>query len=65
MPDRPQPSTLSLYGHGMHDFVMREVEVCLRVANAEDDEACGMGPLLDAHFAEYMASLDGQEPTDA
>lgn len=51
-------------GFRMHDWVVRELEVGRRVANAEDDEACGMGPLLDAHFAEYMARCDERENTD-
>lgn len=43
-----------LFGHGMHDFVLRELEVGERAALAEDDEACGFGPLLDASYAEYL-----------
>lgn len=40
-----------LYDHDMHDFVLRECEVGTRVALAEDDEACGFDPLLDAQVA--------------
>lgn len=44
---------IGLYGKGMHDFVLRECEVGYRVAAAEDDEACGFGPLLDYSFNLY------------
>ena len=43
-----------VYGPGMHDIVMRELEVGLRVALAEDDEACGFGPLFDASADAYF-----------
>lgn len=60
-----QPWPPGLRGSGMHDWVVRELEVGRRVADAEDDEACGMGPLLDAHFVEYMARCAKKEATDA
>jgi hypothetical protein len=44
---------VAYYGSGMHDFILRELEVGTRVAMAEDDEACGFGPLFD-----LMVSLD-------
>ncbi len=34
---------IALYGHGMHDFILRECEVGTRVAMAEDSEWC-LGP---------------------
>lgn len=45
-----------LYSSGMHDFVLREAEVGTRVAMAEDDEACGMGPFWDEHYRQFMRS---------
>ena len=45
---------VGMYGQGMHDFVLREAEVGTRVAMAEDDEACGFGPMFDASFVEYL-----------
>ena len=45
---------VGLYSSGMHDFVLREQEVGTRVAMAEDDEACGFGPLFDAQYMEYL-----------
>lgn len=44
---------IPLYSHGMHDFVLRELEVGTRVAVAEDDEACGFGPLFDVQVARW------------
>jgi hypothetical protein len=32
---------IGLYGHGMHDFILRELEVGFRVAAQEDSERCG------------------------
>lgn len=43
-----------LYGKGMHDFIMRELEVGNRVAHDEDDEGAGFGPFWDLHFAVYV-----------
>lgn len=45
---------LRVYGHGMHDFILREVEVGTRVALAEDDELCGLGPLFDLQYDEWL-----------
>lgn len=50
----PPSPPLCLYGHGMHDHVLRSCEVGDRAALAEDDERCGFGPLFDASYAEYM-----------
>jgi hypothetical protein len=44
---------IGLYGHGMHDFIVRECEVGTRVALAEDDEACGFGPLFDLQVSRW------------
>ena len=37
--------TMGLYGNGMHDFVMHELEVGRRVAMAQDSETCGWSAL--------------------
>lgn len=42
-----------LYGIGMHDFVIRELEIGSRAAAYEDSEACGWSALLDLSYAEY------------
>jgi hypothetical protein len=44
---RRKQSGMGLFGPGMHDFVIRELEVGFRVAAHEDSEACGFGPLFD------------------
>ena len=38
---------MGLYGSGMHDFILMELELGNRVAMAQDDEDCGYGILLD------------------
>lgn len=48
--------TLGLHHGGMHDFVLRELEVGFRVAVAEDSEACGFGPLLDLAYSLDVAA---------
>jgi hypothetical protein len=53
-------SSMGLYSHGMHDFILRECEVGTRVAMAEDDELNGMGPLLDLQYREYIQYMDKQ-----
>lgn len=53
-------SSLGLYGNGMHDFVLRELEVGFRVACAEDDEAIGMGPLFNLQYMIYLGLYDNQ-----
>lgn len=44
---------IPLYSRDMHDFVMRALEVGELVAAAEDDEACGFGPLFDVQVARH------------
>lgn len=39
------------HGHGVHDFLMEELELGELVAMALNDEACGYGPLFDFMFA--------------
>lgn len=48
---------IPLYGAGMHEFVLRELEVGTLVALAEDDEACGFGPLWDLRFEQQMTGV--------
>lgn len=43
-----------LHGSAMHDHVLRALEVGERAARAEDDEACGFGPLLDTQLVERV-----------
>lgn len=47
---------IPLYGQGMHDFVLRELELGTRAALCEDDEACGFGPLFDVQVARWETS---------
>jgi hypothetical protein len=53
---------IALYGPGMHDFIMREMEVGTRVAMAEDLEACGFGVLFDLSYAEWCAEHELRVP---
>ena len=53
-------SGIGLYGSGMHDFIIRELEVGFRVASAEDSEACGFGPLLDLQYMLYVRDQEAQ-----
>lgn len=52
---------IGLYGKGMHDFVMRELEIGTRAAMVEDSERCGWSALDDLAFVRYMAQYDGTE----
>lgn len=38
---------MGLYGSGMHDFILMEAELGIRVAMAQDSEDCGFGPFWD------------------
>lgn len=49
-----------LYGHGMHDFVMRELEIGHRAATYEDSEACGWSALMDLSYEQYIREQSGQ-----
>ena len=51
---------LGLYGSGMHDFVMRELEIGRRAATYEDLEACGWSALMDLSYEQYIAA-DGYD----
>ncbi len=55
---------IGLHHNGMHDFVLRELEVGARTALAEDDEACGFGPLFDARYLRWARSQP-DHPEDA
>lgn len=44
---------MGLYGHGMHDFILRECEIGLRAAMCEDSEACGFDAIFDLLYEEY------------
>ena len=43
-----------LYTRAMHGFILDEMELGTRVAQALDDEALGFGPLFDLQYTEYM-----------
>jgi hypothetical protein len=40
-----------LYGQGMHDFIIREIEIGQRAALFEDMETCGDSALDDLSYA--------------
>lgn len=46
---------IGLFGHGMHDFVLRELEIGTRAAACEDSERCGWSALDDLDYAAYVA----------
>lgn len=52
-----------LYTNGMHDFILDEMELGTRVAQALDDEACGFGPLFNLSYKLYLEQeiADGRE----
>ena len=45
---------IGLYGKGMHDFILRELEIGYRAAVVEDSERCGWSALDDLSFELYM-----------
>lgn len=45
---------MGLYGKGMHDFILRELEIGTRAAMVEDSERCGWSALDDLIFRAYM-----------
>lgn len=45
---------MSLYGNGMHDFLLRELEIGRRAAMVEDSERCGWSALDDLSYEEYV-----------
>ena len=52
---------IALYGHGMHDFVLRELEIGKRATAAEDNEHCGWSALDDLDYAAYCALTEETE----
>lgn len=44
-----------VFGNGMHDFILRDMELGERVAMAQDDEDCGYGALFDLSYEQYLA----------
>lgn len=56
-------SMTGLYTNGMHDFILDEMELGTRVAQALDDEACGFGPLFNLSYKLYLEQeiADGRE----
>lgn len=51
-----------LYGKEMHGYILTEIELGSRVANALDDEWCGFGPLLDLQYELYLARNEPEAP---
>lgn len=45
-----------LYSTGIHEYVLREIEIGPRAARCEEDEACGYGPLFDQLYESYVAA---------
>lgn len=45
---------VGLYSNGMHEFVLRELEIGWRAAMVEDSERCGWSALDDLVYAEYV-----------
>ncbi len=43
-----------LFGSGMHDFILRELEVGERVTLAQDSEDVGFGALFDLQYEAYL-----------
>jgi hypothetical protein len=43
-----------LFGSGMHDFILMDLELGERVAMWQDDEDCGFGALFDLQYAKAM-----------
>lgn len=52
-----------LYGAGMHDYVIREIELGSRAAMCEDAEACGDNALFDISYLEYLRTHPQPYPT--
>lgn len=50
-------------GHGMHDYVLLEMELGARVAASQDAEDTGFGPLLDESYLWYCAKELYEEET--
>lgn len=51
-----------MYGNGMHDFLLDELELGERAAMALDDEAIGFGPLFDVSYELYLAVHEPEAP---
>lgn len=43
-----------VFGSGMHDFIMVDLELGERVAMCQDDEDCGFGALFDLSYEMYL-----------
>lgn len=52
-----------LYGPGMHEFVLIEMELGTRAAIFQDNEDCGWSALDDLSYDEYMREHGEQEWT--
>lgn len=53
-----------LYGHGMHDFILDEMELGTRVAMALDSEANGWSALDNLSYEQYLKEQEARERAD-
>lgn len=53
-----------LYGSGMHDFILDEMELGTRVAMALDSEACGWSALDNLSYELYLKEQEARERTN-
>jgi hypothetical protein len=47
-------TSIPLYGQGMHDFIIDEMELGKRVALCQDSEDCGWSALNDLQYEEWV-----------
>lgn len=54
---------MGIYGKGMHDFVLRELEIGYRAAVTEDSERAEVWPpaILSLQFEEYIRGREEYE----
>lgn len=57
---------IPLYGNGMHDYLIRVLEIGERAAAYEDSERCGWSALDDIDYKNYLEAHppDVQELSD-
>lgn len=52
---------MGLYGNGMHDFVLRELEIGRRAASCEDSERGGWSALDDLSYDQYVERVVAEQ----
>lgn len=45
--------SIGLHHNGMHDYVLRELEIGTRAAMCEDSEQCGWNAINDLQYSEW------------